>query len=85
MPPSQRRIRERAETRHKTVGAILKKLVQEGRIDCNVEGGFSVDAGTGATDKRAAVDATNTIGSRRPQVPRFPGPGSANNAQGFEG
>ncbi|MCY4547218.1 MAG: AAA family ATPase [Defluviicoccus sp.] len=31
-PLSQRQIRERAATRHKTVGAVLNKLVREGRI-----------------------------------------------------
>ena len=71
---SQRQIRERAATRHKTVGAILQKLVQEGRIERNAEGGYSVVAG--ATDKAAPVDAAN--GSRPPQAPRFPIPGSAN-------
>ena len=73
-PLSQRQIRERAATRHKTVGAILKKLVQEGRIERNAEGHYSVVAG--AADKAAPVDAVN--GSRRPQAPRFPDPGSAN-------
>ena len=61
-PLSQRQIRERAATRHKTVGAILQKLVQEGRIERNAEGGYSVVAG--ATDKVAPVDPIN--GSRRP-------------------
>ena len=73
-PLSQRQIRDRAATRHKTVGAILKKLVQEGRIERNAEGGYSVVAS--ATDKAAPVDPVN--GSRRPQAPRFPVPGSAN-------
>ena len=61
-PLSQRQIRERAATRHKTVGVILQKLVQEGRIERNGEGGYSVVAG--ATDKVAPVDPIN--GSRRP-------------------
>ena len=61
-PLSQRQIRERAATRHKTVGVILQKLVQEGRIERNAEGGYSVVAG--ATDKVAPVDPIN--GSRRP-------------------
>ena len=73
-PLSQRQIRERAATRHKTVGAILQRLVREGRIERNAEGGYSVVAG--ATDKAAPVDAAN--GSRPPQAPRFPNPGSAN-------
>ena len=61
-PLSQRQIRERAATRHKTVGAILQKLVQEGRIEHNAEGGYSILAG--AADKAAPVDPIN--GSRRP-------------------
>ena len=73
-PLSQRQIRERAATRHKTVGDILQKLVQEGRIERNAEGGYSVVAG--AMDKTAPVDPVN--GSRRPQAPRFPNTGSAN-------
>ena len=73
-PLSQRQIRERAATRHKTVGAILQKLVREGRIERNAEGGYSVIAG--ATDKAAPLDPIN--GSRRPKAPRFPIPGSAN-------
>ena len=73
-PLSQRQIRERAATRHKTVGAILRKLVQEGRIERNTEGGYSIVAS--ATDKTAPTDAVN--GSCRPQAPRFPIPGSAN-------
>ena len=71
-PLSQRQIRERAVTRHKTVGAILQKLVREGRVVRNAEGGYSVVAG--ATDKRTAGAAAN--GSSRPQAPRFPEPGS---------
>ena len=39
-PLSQRQIRERAATRHKTVGAILQKFVQEERIERNSEGGL---------------------------------------------
>ena len=73
-PLSQRQIRERAATRHKTVGVILQKLVREGHIERNAEGGYSVVAG--AADKAAPVDPIN--GSRRPQAPRFPNPGSGN-------
>ena len=73
-PLSQRQIRERAATRHKTVGVILQNLVREGRIERNAEGGYSVVAG--AADKAAPVDPIN--GSRRPKAPRFPNPGSGN-------
>ena len=69
-PLSQRQIRERAATRHKTVGAILQKLVREGRIERNAEGGYSIVAA--ATDKAAPVDAAN--GSHPPQAPLFPVP-----------
>ena len=48
-PLSQQQIRERAATRLKTVGAILKKLVREGgRIERNAEAGYSVVAGPNA-------------------------------------
>ena len=67
-PLSQRQIRERASTRHKTVGVILQKLVQEGRIERNAGGGYTVVAGV--TDKPPPVDPIN--GSTRPQAPRFP-------------
>ena len=69
-PLSQRQIRERATTRHKTVGAILEKLVREGRIERNAEGGYSIVAA--ATDQAAPVDAAN--GSHPPQAPLFPVP-----------
>ncbi|MDE0391776.1 MAG: hypothetical protein OXI57_06865 [Rhodospirillales bacterium] len=51
-----------------------EKRVQKGRIERNAEGHYSVVAG--ATDKAASTDAVDV--SRRPQVPRFPNPGSAN-------
>ena len=69
-PLSQRQIRERAATRHKTVGAILQRLVREGRIERDAEGGYSIVAA--ATDKAAPVDAAN--GSHPPQAPLFPVP-----------
>ncbi|MCY4407248.1 MAG: AAA family ATPase [Rhodospirillaceae bacterium] len=72
-PLSQRQIRERASTRHKTVGVILQKLVQEGRIERNAGGGYTVAAGV--TDKPPLVDPIN--GSTRPQALRFPIAGSA--------
>ena len=71
-PLSQRQIRERAATRHKTVGAILQRLVREGRIERNAEGGYSIAAA--ATDKTAPADAVN--GSPRPQATLFPVPDS---------
>ncbi len=70
---SQRQIRERAATRHKTVSAILAKLVREGRIKRDIEGGYSV-AGTGT--KKTMHAAAN--GSSSPETPRFPVPGSRN-------
>ena len=72
-PLSQRQIRERAATRHKTVGAILRKLVREGRIRNDAEGRYSVV--TGETRNAAPDDAAN--GSRHPDASRFPPPGSA--------
>ena len=41
-PLSQRQIRERAATRHKTVGAILGELVREGRVERDSAGGYSI-------------------------------------------
>ena len=70
---SQRQIRERAATRHKTVGAILRKLVREGRIRNDAEGRYSLV--TGETRNAAPDDAAN--GSRNPDASRFPVPGSA--------
>ena len=72
-PLSQRQIRERAATRHKTVGAILRKLVREGRIRHDAEGHYSLV--TGETENAAPDDAAN--GSRPPDASRFPPPGSA--------
>jgi len=66
-PLSQRQIRQRAATRHKTVGAILKKLVQEGRVERNAEGGYSLVASQ--TDK--AAPAAN---GSDPDAGRFPVP-----------
>ena len=41
-PLSQRQIRERVPTRHKTVGAILGELVRKGRVERNSAGGYSI-------------------------------------------
>ena len=43
-PLSQRQIRERAATRHKTVGAVLQRLAREGRIRHDAEGRYSLAA-----------------------------------------
>ncbi len=72
-PLSQRQIRERAATRHKTVGAILRKLVREGRIRHDSEGHYSLV--TAESENAAPDDAAN--GSRHPDASRFPPPGSA--------
>ena len=69
-PLSQRQIRERAATRHKTVADALQKLVREGRIRQDAEGRYSLVA----PQSEKAAPAAN--GSRRPD-PRFPPPGSA--------
>jgi len=72
-PLSQRQIRERAATRHETVGAILRKLVREGRIWHDAEGRYSLVKGE--SGNAAPDDAAN--GSRHPDASRFPHPGSA--------
>ena len=72
-PLSQRQIRERAATRHKTVGAVLRKLVREGRIRNDAEGRYSLVSGE--TQNAAQGDAAD--GSRHPDASRFPPPGSA--------
>ena len=67
-PLSQRQIRQRAATRHKTVAAILQKLVQEGRIERNAEGGYSLVA---SQPDKAPPAATN---GSDPDAGRFPVP-----------
>ena len=67
-PLSQRQIRERAATRHKTVGAILRKLVREGRIRHDAGERYSLVASQ--SEKPAANRG-------RPDAARFPPPGSA--------
>ena len=66
-PLSQRQIRQRAATRHKTVGAILQKLVQEGRIRHDAEGGYSL----AASQPDKVAQAAN---GSDPDAGRFPVP-----------
>ena len=73
-PLSQRQIRERAATRHKTVGAILGKLVCEGRVERDAAGGYGiVEAGM---NKPTPDDDVH--GNQPSDAPRFPVPGSRN-------
>ena len=72
-PLSQRQIRERAATRHHTVGAIVRTLVREGRIRHDAEGRYSLAASQ--SEEAAPLDAANA--SRRADAARFPVPGSA--------
>ena len=71
-PLSQRQIRERAATRHHTVGAVLRTLVREGRIHHDAEGRYRLVASP--TEKAAPLDAAN---ASRADAARFPVPGSA--------
>ena len=73
-PLSQRQIRDRAATRHHTVGAIVRTLVREGRIRHDAQGRYSLVASQ--ADKAAPPDAANR--TRPPGIARFPVPGSAN-------
>ena len=66
-PLSQRQIRERAATRHKTVGAILQKLVSEGHVRRDAKGRYSLVANQSETTAPAA----NGSG---PDPARFPVP-----------
>ena len=70
-PLSQRQIRERAATRHKTVADILQKLVREGRIHQDDEGRYNIIA------RQSEKTAPAANGTRRPGTARFPVPGSA--------
>ena len=72
-PLSQRQLRERAATRHHTVGAIVRTLVREGRIRHDAEGRYSLAASQ--SEEAAPLDAAN--GGRRADAARFPVPGSA--------
>ncbi|MYI06854.1 MAG: AAA family ATPase [Gemmatimonadetes bacterium] len=69
-PLSQRQIRERAATRHKTVGVVLKKLVREGRVRHDAEGHYGLAAGQ-------AEKAPPAANGSHPDNARFPVPGSA--------
>ena len=66
-PLSQRQIRERATTRHQTVGAVLQTLVREGRVRHDAEGRYSLVA----SQSGKAAPAAN--GSDR-DAARFPVP-----------
>ena len=66
-PLSQRQIRERAATRHKTVGDILQKLVREGRVRHDAEGHYSL----AASQPENAAPAAN---GSDPDMARFPVP-----------
>ena len=69
-PLSQRQIRERAATRHTTVGTILGKLVREGRVEHHAAGGYKI-VNTATHNCTAPNDA-----ARHPDPRRFPVPGS---------
>ena len=73
-PLSQRQIRERAATRHNTVGAIVRTLLREGRIRHDAQGRYSLVASP--TQTASPPDAANA--SRPPGIARFPVSGSAN-------
>jgi len=64
-PLSQRQIRERATTRHKTVGAVLQQLVRDGRIWHDAEGRYSLVASQSAK----AAPAANASDAARFPVP----------------
>lgn len=66
-PLSQRQIRQRAATRHKTVASVLKKLVLEGRIRHDAERRYSLVAGLFENIPPAANGS-------RPGTARFPVP-----------
>ena len=66
-PLSQRQVRERAATRHKTVSAILKKLVGERRVRHDAEGRYSLVA---SQSEKAAPAANGSD----PDAARFPVP-----------
>ncbi len=66
-PLSQRQIRERAATRNKTVGAVLQRLVREGRIRHDAEGRYSL----AASQSENAAPAAKASG---PHIARFPVP-----------
>ena len=69
-PLSQRQIRERAATRHTTVGTLLAKLVREGHVEHHAAGGYKI-VDTATQNCTAPNDA-----ARPPDALRFPVPGS---------
>ena len=73
-PLSQRQIRDRAATRHHTVGAIVRTLLREGRIRHDAQGRYRLVASP--TETTSPLDAANA--SRPPGIARFPVRGSAN-------
>ena len=70
-PLSQRQIRERAATRHTTVGTVLGTLVREERVQRDTAGGYSI-AGTGT--KKSATQDDDANGGRHPDALLFPVP-----------
>ncbi|WP_419915113.1 hypothetical protein [Hoeflea sp.] len=56
-PLSRRQVRERAATRNKTVGAILKKLVGEQQVQHDAEGRYSIAA---SQSEKAATAANGS-------------------------
>ena len=69
-PLSQRQIRQRAATRHTTVGTILSKLVREGRVEHHAAGGYRF------VDTATKTGAAPNDAARHPDALRFPVPGS---------
>ena len=72
-PLSQRQVRERAATRHTSVGSILGKLLREGRVQHDAADGYRI-VGTGTKKWAAPNDAASA--GHRPDDVRFPVPGS---------
>ena len=64
---SQRRVRERADTRHQIVGTNQARLLREGRVQRDAGGGYRIGGAT--TTQRPAAS-----GGDRPDDPRFPVP-----------
>ena len=69
-PLSQRQIRDRAATRHTTVGTLLAKLVREGLVEHYAAGRYKI-IDTATQNCTAPNDA-----ARQPDALRFPVPGS---------
>ena len=66
-PLSQRQIRQRAATRQRIVGAILQRLVREGRVRHDAERRYCLVASQSANPSPAANGSD-------PAAPRFPVP-----------